>query len=929
MIKKILLTLFVLVALAAGGGYFLFLKFITPEDLPAKVMNAEEVVTTKGTIAIASVDMTYIRRIEDLFKQMKDPSVLPAPKSTKVAAEKTLLDKLNSSGVHLFANTDFGLAAINVADKKPAYTVVLFGRFSKEKIKRAIGQDYVIDESTANYWLISKDAEQEKKIDPCSVKATVKTAANNSAPQQQALHIQSDRILLSSAELMPVLLKRFSANARAEVSLTKWREFRKEKAVAGAFMTPKAANKGALDLPSALLLGALSKQPLQELYAGAVVKLIPEPGFTLLVDAHANDAAWPLEVKTNFDTSVKESVTDLEGMPTLIALIKTLNLEAKGNILHFKTTANKKTLDNLERVPGEFLQMAFSGVFDSQETGPAGEEQIVNDSEVEKYKPQFAFSSVKPFDGKNIFHMPDVVEGPFGLRLKKMGLFATDDSVIELTITADGKGFENLPAELMHQSDKLPAAGLSISSVEDIEGNNLLREEQCGKEPNFKVTSLQTTRDKEFVDGQWITKSLKVSGDKSVRLRQNTLLAQVAKIKGKIELRAATKTRTQSLRPPFARKVVETDKVRMYFRKGSHGTVSYNLSGDLSQILAIRAKNANGQYLSSGSSSSFGDETKMVSKRFKGKVASVEVIVAEQMETKEYPFELKQVAPRYGKKGDGKEVAMTFTTKSRFLRDHRRVKHKDECKDKQKVESGAFLICLNKFGDRFGRETGGEFDVIGPYEEALRNDLSAVKLSIDSVQTESGEKIPFDKNEKASFVYKFGTNYNEKKKDWEIINRRMHASNVSLYSDKEELKGKKVSTINGTLTLRLPKQPTSLELPADKLGIFKKTKNGITANISAFEDWGTYIDIQGPAEKVLRFVPLAADKTILNTGNDRINEKQYITWGLSNADKEKVKSLPKRQVGMITIYGKPEVIRVFYADEFDVIKQPFSINVTE
>ena len=201
-------------------------------------MNAEEAVATSGTIAIASVDMTYIRRIEDLFKQIKDPSPLVAPTSTESETDKTLIDKLNDRGVNLFSNTDYGLAAINVAEKKPAYTVVLFGRYSRENLKRAIDQDYVIDESTANYWLISKNAEQEEKIDPCAVKTAVK-----SEPEQQALHIENGRIILSSPELMPVLLKRFASNARAEISLTKWRIFRKEKSRRGRFYDTKRREK--------------------------------------------------------------------------------------------------------------------------------------------------------------------------------------------------------------------------------------------------------------------------------------------------------------------------------------------------------------------------------------------------------------------------------------------------------------------------------------------------------------------------------------------------------------------------------------------------------------------------------------------------------------------------------------------------------------
>ena len=277
MIKKIFLTLFILVAIIAGAGYFLFIKFITPEDLPTKVVQAEDAIATSSTIAIASADMTYIRKIQDLFKQIKDPAPLAPPVSAK--AEKTLLDKLNDRGVNLLNATDYGLAAIDVAEKKPAYTVVLLGRFSKDKIIRAIAPDYSIDDSTASYLLISKNADQEKKVDPCSIKGAVNTAVTESVQKQQALHIQNDRILLSSPELMPVLLKRFKANAPARVSLSKWREFRKGKAVAGAFLAANKAKKGAVDLPSALILGAVSNQPLQELYAGAVVKLIPEPGF--------------------------------------------------------------------------------------------------------------------------------------------------------------------------------------------------------------------------------------------------------------------------------------------------------------------------------------------------------------------------------------------------------------------------------------------------------------------------------------------------------------------------------------------------------------------------------------------------------------------------------------------------------------------------
>ena len=918
--KKLFITLLVLIAIVAVGGYFLFLKAITPGGLPVKVTMAEEAVATSGTLAIASVDMTYIRHIDKLFNADKDPSPLPAATSAKPKSEKTLLEKLKQQGVNLISETDYALATINVSQEKPAYTVVLFGRFSPSKIKKAIQQSHLVEEGTDGVWLITKLVEEKKNNDPCAV------PSKKPAPKQQALHVQNDRIVLSSPEFMPVVLKRFAQKARAGVSLTNWREFRKEKAVAGVLMTPKEANKGALDLPSAILLGALSKQPLKDIYAGAVVSLLPSPGFTFLIDAHSKDAAWPLDVKTKYDAWLVETVMDLKEMPTLATLFKSFNVQADGNILRFKTIADQTTLNNLEKLPAEFIKMVFENVsFGDDKAG--GAEQIVKEEDLKKYASTFDFSSVKDFDAKSSFYKLDHVVGPFGIRLKKIGLLATDNSIIELKITTEGKGFENLSGELIHKSDDSTAASLLVTHIEDKKGNNLLREEQCGKTRNAVAASLNTSRVKDYVDGKWISKSLKVSGEKNVRLKENVPLSQVAKIQGKVVIRAATRTKVQTVQQPFKDKTVKTNKVRMFLKKSNPSTVKYDLSGEMNRIMAIRAKNEKGQYLADSGSSSSGEDIKTISKRFKGKVASIEVVVAEDMVSKEYPFEINQIALQYGKKGNGTPIGMMTTSKKALLRKYAKVKYKDACKDKQKVELGGFLVCLNKFGDRSGREIGGEFDVVAPADEALQNDLTAGVLSIDSVQTESGEKIAFNKNEKVGFEYKFDTHYNEKKKDWEIINKRLYGSSVGIFSDKEELKNKKVSVINGTLTIRIPKQPKHFDLDADDIGVFKKSENGITANIAAFEDWSTYIDLQGPVNKVMRFMALAKDGTILKTGNDRINEKQYSTWGKSKEEKEKIKALPKKWQGMITIYGKPEVIRIYYADDFDVIKRKFQFSI--
>lgn len=202
--KRIFLTLLVLIAIVAVGAYFLFLKAITPEDLPAKVTHAEEAVATSGTIAIASVDMSYIRRIDKMFNAGKDPSPMVATKADDSKEEKSFLKELENQGVHLLSETDYALAAINISQGKPAYSFVLFGRFSQAKLERAIVQHHLIDDSVGDYLLIEELPEQGKKDDPCA-----KPSTRKQLPSKYAIQIQKDRILFSSPEMMPMLLKRF------------------------------------------------------------------------------------------------------------------------------------------------------------------------------------------------------------------------------------------------------------------------------------------------------------------------------------------------------------------------------------------------------------------------------------------------------------------------------------------------------------------------------------------------------------------------------------------------------------------------------------------------------------------------------------------------------------------------------------------------
>ena len=69
--KRILITNLILVGLLIGGSYFYFVKTLVPGEVPEKVQSTEDVIATSGTIAIARVNMNFIRRIDKMFNTNK------------------------------------------------------------------------------------------------------------------------------------------------------------------------------------------------------------------------------------------------------------------------------------------------------------------------------------------------------------------------------------------------------------------------------------------------------------------------------------------------------------------------------------------------------------------------------------------------------------------------------------------------------------------------------------------------------------------------------------------------------------------------------------------------------------------------------------------------------------------------------------------
>jgi len=275
------------------------------------------------------------------------------------------------------------------------------------------------------------------------------------------------------------------------------------------------------------------------------------------------------------------------------------------------------------------------------------------------------------------------------------------------------------------------------------------------------------------------------------------------------------------------------------------------------------------------------------------RIASIEVVYAEKMESKDFVFEINKVAPKYGAPKSTPQWRVKTNTKNSFKNTYRSNQFDKVCPNKQKVNLGAFTVCLSKFSERWGRDIGGEFEVYAPAANGLQKNLVAAELSIDALVVDGGKTIPFNKSTSLNMSYSYDSKYNKATNGWEKTNKKLHAGYVTIYSDKKEHKEAKASAITGSLKIRLPRKLQTLTLDANELGKEIRRQSGIRAKISRYEDWNTYLELQGNIEKILQILPRSKDGTILSTGNDRIIEKTYQTWGLSKEEKAIIDAKPK------------------------------------
>ena len=147
----------------------------------------------------------------------------------------------------------------------------------------------------------------------------------------------------------------------------------------------------------------------------------------------------------------------------------------------------------------------------------------------------------------------DTVSGPFGIQLSAVELSDQDDAGLELTLTATHRGIPNL-------GDGKQRVQLYVESVTDAQGNELMREETCGKERNMLPAD---------IDQSHFNNSRK--GEKTVRLKTSASQADIHRIRGRVELLLPVNTESIQLASLDQEQSIDRDGVRVVVQQSSSG----------------------------------------------------------------------------------------------------------------------------------------------------------------------------------------------------------------------------------------------------------------------------------------------------------------------------------------------------------------------
>lgn len=845
-------------------------KKIDPRPASQDLITVENALAGSDLVGLFYLDMDYLVRLErSLHEGEEDPFALPTSTGKDDPLTNSFLGFLGQSGLRVSESVDTiigGFLDGNKDGEDNGQVQVALGDFPVEALTRKWKQNPYVKETKVNgrtAWLWSG-----VDVETCKP----------SAPE--LMIVENRRLIVGDPEAVTGLLKRLD-RAKPEKDLGKWRQYRQGKLFAFAVLLPKNMENVSQNMMARMLAHSAREQmdPVTGIYGGGTFTRKPE-GIDLELLLESENAAWNREKRKIFVEWKKKTAKKIgPEFKTVKNLLNYLDLQATDNHVVLQAKINEALIKDFGKVFQEGIDLFTSSISSSISISGSNShsaEKIVPNGDINHYRNLPGPDDLDPFDRTaNPDEIYSATSGPFGIRIKGVSINPAKAGAVDLDLEVVSSPIPKLDINPLSQPGEGIGAWLRITHVFDKKGRELLMDDHCGKDRNSKMVtltkgfrSIQTAQVKKTRTIQkliaeksgWSSITLDVfKGSKTVHLKPETLMTDIARVEGEIILQLPAKVTRKRIRAPFKNQVVQTDDIRIKMKEGKSDSISFTASGKVGRLLETRALNGSGQYLQSASSSSstlFFGRGMDKNQSFQGTPKTAEFVLAGEVSQKTYPFKFKFRRPAYPASPYWKPVEVSTLSRKAFLKMKRSKPKREVCSNHYlEYQTGPFYFCLsenmhlqNKWKQP-GKYASGTFLIHTHDTAAITDNLSATQIVIDQVIAAKGKqarKQTFPVKEEQFLT--MNSNYAPPLKGTQAY---MQAGPVGQGDENLTLMG-----FRGHLKIRLPRKLNSFRLDLFELGSTARASNGLQVKFTGIDENGVRLEIKGPRETLVHFTPL-------------------------------------------------------------------------
>ena len=606
---------FVVLAISAAGYYF-WNQFQSQMAVPETIVQIEQSLASEPLIFLAYANYQRLNTIKSYF--IDDPQALPA-------LEGDFFEQLKKSGINPDSSLTHILMAAYPVDNKLVTPVFLFGQFSVPNVRQFLRKYY-----------------KGKALNGSAsrMRITLINPVNCRKKAYKEVFIEPGRIIVAPDgqldNVLALVKNDNSVQTESNTDLSGWEGYRSDKLMAMALFKPQQGSQLATGLVSVISKDiARENTALDSIYSGLSVELLP-PMADMDIRLNSRDQKWLNDSYREFIEQLKKMQLKSSGLASVQILLDKVSIEQNTGLLDIHLQLDKQLKDSLAVSVNDFIDTFFSMDIKPVD-GKKNAVQEKIDTSPQKYNAQIDSNQLKPFNKQyDSFFNPVWQQGPFALTIEEI-LLDKEQIVLQLR----GKG-QNIPNSSNRQ------AWIRIFAVEDSQGNNVLANAGCNKDPAindyFSSFGLARTAFVQNKPVQYTELELR----KKVRLKKGVDFAAVKALKAEINLNLATRTEAVSFKKNNENKVLSRYGSRILFKPSADDVLSYSISGNEQRILSVRALNDKHQYLSGASRSSMTNLVgtgRSVTQNFHGKIDTIEVIYASETEHLVYPVNITQFPP--------------------------------------------------------------------------------------------------------------------------------------------------------------------------------------------------------------------------------------------------------------------------------------------